>query len=257
MPGLALVELVAGNDGTEALDDVIEDLGTFFAIDVQLVEDLLGWDGSVDEISHIDTLGKVNTSHLALEELAHQELRVGFGEVTHAIVSALGSVSGLSSLLLVGNTDHLFVIEILYFDAQFRGHLLAGLAVGESASRKSGGDVVVGELDDHGGDDVLNEVSLIRAAWGRDDWVKRIGVGVLLVEDMSQQSVHVHLNLLHLGRNVDVNGHGRLGRLRRRAVIGAIGEVAAGVTTSSLVSIQLVIREGILFPDHLVLELNS
>ena len=129
--------------------------------------------------------------------------------------------------------------------------------MGESASRKSGADVVVGELDDHGADDILDEVALIRAAWGRDHWVKRIRVRVLLVEDMSQQSVHVHLNLLHLGRNVDVNGHGRLGSLGRRAVIGAIGEVAAGVTTSSLVSIQLVVREGILFPDHLVLELNS
>ena len=257
MPGLALVELVAGDDGTEALDDIIEDTLTFWAIDVQLVEDLLGWDGSVDEISHIDTLGKVNASHLLLEELAHHELRVGSGEVTQTIVSFLGSVSGLSCLLLLGNTEHLFIIEKLLVDAQFLSHLLAGLAVGESAGRKSRGDVVVGELDDHGGDDVLNEVSLVRAAGLGDHWVKRIGVGVLLVEDMGEQSVHVHLNLLHLGRNVDVNGHGRLGSLRRRAVIGAIGEVAAGVTTSSLVSIQLVFREGILFPDHLVLELNS
>ena len=129
--------------------------------------------------------------------------------------------------------------------------------MGESASRKSGADVVVGELDDHGADDILDEVALIRATWGRDNWVKRIGVGVLLVEDVSQQSVHVHLNLLHLGRNVDVNGHGRLGSLGRWAVIGAIGEVAAGVTTSSLVLIQLIFREGILFVNHLGVELNS
>ena len=257
MPSLALVELVAGDDGTEALDDVIEDLGAFIRVDVQLVEDLLGRNGSVDEISHIDALRKVNTSHLVLEHFAKKELGVGGAEVTHAIVAVLASVSGLRSLLLLSNAEHLFVIERLDRDAKFLSHLLAGLAVGESAGRKSRGDVVVGELDDHGGDDVLNEVPLIRAAWGRDHWVKRIGIGVLLVEDMSQQSVHVHLNLLHLGRNVDVNGYGRLGSLGRRAVIGAIGEVAAGVTTSSLVSIQLVFREGILFPDHLVLELNS
>ena len=129
--------------------------------------------------------------------------------------------------------------------------------MGESASRKSGADVVVGELDDHGADDILDEVALIRAAWGRDHWVKRIRVRVLLVEDMSQQSVHVHLNLLHLGRNVDVNGHGRLGSLGRRAVIGAIGEVAAGVTTGSLVLVQLILSEWILFPDHFRLELDS
>ena len=129
--------------------------------------------------------------------------------------------------------------------------------MGESASRKSGADVVVGELDDHRADDILDEVALIRAAWGRDHWVKRIRVRVLLVEDMSQQSVHVHLNLLHLGRNVDVNGHGRLGSLGRRAVIGAIGEVAAGVTTGSLVLVQLILSEWILFPDHFRLELDS
>jgi hypothetical protein len=257
VPSLALVELVAGDDGTEALDDVIEDLGAFIRVDVQLVEDLLGRNGSVDEISHINALWKVNTSHLVLEELAKKELGVGGAEVTHAVVALLGSVSGLATLLLVSNAEHLFVIERLDRDAKFLSHLLAGLAVGESAGRKSRGDVVVGELDDHGGDDVLNEVSLIRGAGLRDDWVKRIGVGVLLVEDMGEQSVHVHLDFLHLGRNVDVNVYRRLGSLRRRAVISAIGEVAAGVTTSSLVLIQLVIREGIFFPDHLVLELNS
>ena len=251
------MELVAGDDDTEAFDDVIEDLFTFWAIDIKLVKDLLRRYGSVDEISHIDALGKVNTSHLVLEELAKKELRVSSTEVTHAVVAFQTSVSGLLPLLLLSNSEHLFVIEILNRDAQFFSHLLTGLAVGESAGRKGGGDVVVGELDDHWGDDVLNEVSLIRAAWGRDHWVKRIGIGVLLVEDMSQQSVHVHLNLLHLGRNVDVNGYGRLGSLGRRAVIGAIGEVAAGVTTSSLVSIQLVFRKRIFFPDHLVLELNS
>ena len=89
MPGLALVELVAGDDGTEALDDVIEDLLTFWRVDVQLVEDLLGRNGSVDEISHIDALRKVNTSHLVLEELAEKELGVGGAEVTHAIVAVL------------------------------------------------------------------------------------------------------------------------------------------------------------------------
>ena len=257
MPGLALVELVAGDDDTEAFDDVIEDLLTFWAIDVKLVKDLLRRYGSVDKISHIDALGKVNTSHLVLEKLAKKELGVSSAEVTHAVVAFKTSVSGLLPLLLLSNSEHLFVIERLNRDAQFFSHLLAGLAVGESAGRKSRGDVVVGELDDHWGDDVLNEVSLVRAAGLGDHWVKRIGVGVLLVEDMGEQSVHVHLNLLHLGRNVDVDFYRRLGSLGRRAVIGAIGEVAAGVTTSSLVSIQLVFREGILFPDHLVLELNS
>ena len=79
---------------------------------------------------------------------------------------------------------------------------------------------------------------------------------MLLVEDMSQQSVHVHLNLLHLVRNVDVDGHGGLGSLGRRAVVGAVGEVAAWVTASALVLVELE-SERILLPCLSSLELNS
>ena len=100
MPGLALVEFVASDDGTEALDDVIEDRSTLWAIDVQLVEDLLRGDGSVNEVSHIDALRKVNTGHLLLELFANQELSACG---TLAIVALSSSVSrGLSfSLLLI------------------------------------------------------------------------------------------------------------------------------------------------------------
>ena len=87
MPGLALVELVAGDDGTEALDNVIEDLGTFWAIDVQLVEDFLRGHSSINEVSHIDANRKVVASKLSLELLAQQELCVCFCEVTHAFIS--------------------------------------------------------------------------------------------------------------------------------------------------------------------------
>ena len=122
VPELALVEKLAVNDTSEALDDVFEDFLSVLILYIELLKDVVSGNSGVCEVSDVDTLRKIHASHLLLQELTDDSLGVSVAE-SHLMLN----------------------VKVLDINAGFFG----SDTTWECANWHSRAKIIVGKLDHH------------------------------------------------------------------------------------------------------------